>query len=244
MRIRSPMPDLRPVAALRARVWIEQGRLEEARAWMRGAALPAWDRIGFAREYEHLVAARLLVALARSDRSDERWRTVDRLLGDLLRDALERERTGSVIEILVLQALTWQARGDVEAALECLAGALAEAEPEGYVRTFADEGAAMKALLREAVRRGIVAGYAGRLLAAFEPVPGGTSAAGSTVDALTEREGEVLRLLDTELSGPEMARELRVSLNTVRTHVKNVYSKLGVSNRRSAVRRARDLDLL
>ncbi|MEJ2290569.1 MAG: LuxR C-terminal-related transcriptional regulator, partial [Deinococcales bacterium] len=72
----------------------------------------------------------------------------------------------------------------------------------------------------------------------------GSAATGSLVDALTEREQDVLRLLETELSGPEMARELRVSLNTVRTHVKNVYSKLGASNRRSAVRRARDLDLL
>ena len=64
------------------------------------------------------------------------------------------------------------------------------------------------------------------------------------VDPLSARERDVLRLLGTELSGPEIARELVVSLNTVRTHTKNVYMKLGVNNRRAALRRARELDLL
>ncbi len=244
LRIRGPMPDLKPVAALRARVWIDQGRLEEAQAWMRDRGLPAWDDIGFVREYEHLVVARLLLALDRRERSDEARLDAERLLG-LLRDGAEkRERAGSAIEILVLLSLAGQARGDVESALGVLAEALMIAEPEGYVSTFVDEGAPMQALLREAVQRGVAASYARRLLAAFGPVQGRMPSGGSVVDPLTEREGEVLRLLDTELSGPEMARQLRVSLNTVRTHVKNVYSKLGVSSRRSAVRRARDLDLL
>ncbi|MEJ2357628.1 MAG: LuxR C-terminal-related transcriptional regulator [Deinococcales bacterium] len=259
LRIRSPMPDLRPVPALRARVWLEQGRLEEAQAWMRERALPAWDGLGFVREFEHLVAARLLLALHRRDRSDAAIDEAERLLEGLLEAAEQGGRTGSAIEILVLQALARQARDDVPSALLPLADALGRAEPEGHVRTFVDEGPPMEALLREAVRRGVATGQAGRLLAAFGPAGGGSpatrshasgsaatgsAATGSLVDALTEREQDVLRLLETELSGPEMARELRVSLNTVRTHVKNVYSKLGASNRRSAVRRARDLDLL
>jgi LuxR family maltose regulon positive regulatory protein len=63
------------------------------------------------------------------------------------------------------------------------------------------------------------------------------------IEPLSERELEVLRLLGTELSGPEIARELIVSLNTLRTHTKNIFNKLGVNNRRAAVRRAEELDL-
>ena len=66
----------------------------------------------------------------------------------------------------------------------------------------------------------------------------------SLIEPLSERELEVLRLLRTELSGPEIARELMVSLSTVRTHTQNIYAKLGVNNRRAAVRRAEELDLL
>jgi LuxR family transcriptional regulator, maltose regulon positive regulatory protein len=63
------------------------------------------------------------------------------------------------------------------------------------------------------------------------------------IEPLSEREREVLRLLRTDLSGPEIARELIVSLNTLRTHTKNIYAKLEVNNRRTAVRRAEELDL-
>jgi LuxR family maltose regulon positive regulatory protein len=63
------------------------------------------------------------------------------------------------------------------------------------------------------------------------------------IEPLSERELEVLRLLATGLNGPEIARELVVSLNTMRTHTKNIYSKLGVNDRRAAVRRAKELDL-
>ena len=64
------------------------------------------------------------------------------------------------------------------------------------------------------------------------------------VDPLSERELDVLRLLATDLDGPDFARQLVVSLNTVRTHTKNIYAKLGVNNRRAAFRRAGELDLL
>jgi LuxR family maltose regulon positive regulatory protein len=66
----------------------------------------------------------------------------------------------------------------------------------------------------------------------------------SLIEPLSGRELDVLRLLRTDLGGPDIARELVVSLNTVRTHTKNIYAKLGVNNRRAAVRRAEELDLL
>ena len=133
-------------------------------------------------------------------------------------------------------------KGNVPLALASLERALALAEPEGYVRIFVDEGPPMAALLQEAAKHGIAPNYVRQLRAAFEQ--GGTPATHPLIEPLSERELEVLKLLGTELSGPEIARELMVSLNTMRTHTKNIYSKLGVNNRRAAVRRAEELDLL
>ena len=89
------------------------------------------------------------------------------LLERLLQAAEAGERTGSVIEILVLQALAHQTQGDIPAALLPLERALTLAEPEGYVRMFVDEGPPMAQLLREAAARGIMPAYTGKLLAAF-----------------------------------------------------------------------------
>jgi len=102
----------------------------------------------------------------------------------------------------------------------------------------------MAALLREAAKHGAAPNYVGQLLTAFGEAEGTTPVAQLLIEPLSERELEVLRLLGTELNGPEIAGELTVSLNTMRTHTKNIYSKLGVNNRRAAVRRAEELDLL
>jgi LuxR family maltose regulon positive regulatory protein len=152
-----------------------------------------------------------------------------------------------VLEILLLQALAQQLAGDTRAAMGPLERALALAEPEGYVRVFADEGAPMARLLDEAAGRGLAPDLLRRILTAFggEDPPGRETERESALpEPLSEREREVLRLLDTDLSGPEIARQLVVSLNTVRTHTKNIYTKLGVNNRRAAVLRAEELGQL
>jgi LuxR family maltose regulon positive regulatory protein len=166
------------------------------------------------------------------------------LLERLLQAAEEGGRKGSVIEILVLQALAHEAQGNYPSALVSLERALTLAEPEGYVRIFVDEGPPMAALLREAAKHGIAPNYVRQLLAAFGKAEGRTSVTQLLIEPLSEREFEVLRLLGTELNGPEIARELMVSLNTMRTHTKSIYNKLGVNNRRAAIRRAEELDLL
>ena len=102
----------------------------------------------------------------------------------------------------------------------------------------------MAALLREAGKRGIAPNYAGRLLAAFEKPKVSRTVTQPLIEPLSKRELEVLGLLGTELNGPEIARELVISPNTMRTHTRNIYSKLGVNSRRAAVRRAEELDLL
>jgi LuxR family maltose regulon positive regulatory protein len=102
----------------------------------------------------------------------------------------------------------------------------------------------MEALLGEGVDRGVVPDFAGQLLTAVGEGTKVASHGQGLVEPLSDREQDVLRLLATDLSGPEIAGELVVSLNTVRTHTQRIYTKLGVGNRRLAVRRARELDLL
>jgi LuxR family transcriptional regulator, maltose regulon positive regulatory protein len=165
------------------------------------------------------------------------------LLKRLLQEAEEGERTGSVIEILVVQALAHYMQGDITSALVPLERVLTLAEPEGYVRIFVNEGRPMAALLEAAVKQGIALNYVRNLLTAFGKAEGRTPASQVVGELLSERERDVLRLLRTDLSGPDIARELFVSLHTLRSHTKNIYDKLEVNNRRTAVRRAEELDL-
>jgi len=250
-------PNVRPVPAWRARVWVEQGALGEALGWARERGLSVDDDLSYLREFEHITLVRVLLAQPRAERVEGSIDEATQLLDRLLQAAEEGGRTGSVIEILVLQALAHQTQGDLPAALGSLERALTLAEPEGYVRVFADEGAPMAILLRAAARvapgeqKGIARDDVRRLLAAVDktedspPVSQGLPEdRQGLVEPLSKRELEVLRLLGTDLDGPDIARELVVSLNTVRTHTKNIYAKLGVNNRRAAVRRAEQLDLL
>ena len=137
-------------------------------------------------------------------------------------------------EILMLRALAHRAGGDLDKAMAPLARALETAVPVGYARLFLDEGAPMQALLREAEQRGLPVPLIRR--------PCATPAASD--EALSPRELDVLRLLATELTGPDIARRLFVSVNTLRTHTKHIFTKLDVSTRAAAVRRATELGLL
>jgi LuxR family maltose regulon positive regulatory protein len=246
-------PNVRPVAALKTRVWVARGRLGEALGWVRQQGLSAEDDLSYLREFEHLTLARVLLAQYKTDREERSPREALGLLERLLQAAEAGERAGRAIEILVVQALARQALGDIPAALIPLERALTLAEPEGYVRMFVDEGPPMAHLLREAAARGIRPDYTGTLLAACDAEHQGSAGAPPLptspmsqhrVDPLSQRELEVLRLLKSELSGPEIARELVVALSTVRTHTKSIYSKLNVTTRRAAVKRASELGLI
>jgi LuxR family maltose regulon positive regulatory protein len=237
-------PNVRPLAALQARMWIALGSLREAGGWARKARLSPNDELSYLSEFEHITLARLLLAVAKTNNGMKSRADAVGLLSRLREAAETGARTGSVIEILVLEALAAADDGDRAAALVVLEQALTAAEPEGYARLFVDEGLVMKALLGEASRRGIFTDYISELLAAFEPPSHYPVRTQGLVEALSDRELEVLRLLASELSGPDIARELMVSLNTMRTHTKSIYMKLGVNNRRAAVRRGQELSLL
>jgi len=237
-------PNVRPVPALRARAWITLGRVEQALGWAREQGLSVDDDLSYLREFEHITLARLLLARYQGERAESSLHEAARLLERLLTAADEGGRTGRVIEILVLQALAHQTLGEMPAALGFLDRAVTLAEPEGYVRVFADEGLAMTSLLRAAAKQGTRRHYVRRLLAAASGIERSGPTEQALIEPLSERELDVLRLLGSELDGPAIARELMVSLNTMRTHTKNIYAKLAVTNRRAAVRRAAELNLL
>jgi LuxR family maltose regulon positive regulatory protein len=126
-------PNVRPVAALVARLWVAQGRLGDALGWVRAQGLSAQDELSYLREFEHITLARVLLARAKSERAGHSMSEASGLLARLLHTAEAGERTGRVIEILIIQALAHQMQGDIPAALVPLERALSLAESEGYV---------------------------------------------------------------------------------------------------------------
>jgi LuxR family maltose regulon positive regulatory protein len=167
---RTPVPDVRPLAALKTRVWVAQGRLSEALNWVHEKGLSVDDELSYLREFEHITLARVLIAEYTRDRADRAIRDAMRLLDRLQQAAEVGGRMGNVIEIGVLQALAHQAQGNLAPALVALERALRLAEPEGYVRIFVDAGLPMARLLSAAAAQGIMPDYIGKLLSAFSTV--------------------------------------------------------------------------
>jgi LuxR family maltose regulon positive regulatory protein len=245
-------PDVRPVAAARARVWVAMDRLEDARGWARSRELldsPETDGadgpVPYLREYDLLTLVRLQSAQgAHADAKALASRVLDA--------AASSARDGSILEAHLTRALAHHAAGDLDAAVVDLAAALTLGVPAGYRRLFLDEGAPAHELLAHVAAQGPpeAGNYAQQLLSTTsgpdvptyrEPGLAGPSAGDA---GLSDRELEVLRLLDSELTGPEIARHLFVSVNTLRSHTKHVFTKLDVNTRRAAVRRATELGLL
>ena len=244
-------PNVRPISALKTRVWVAQGRLTEALDWAREQSLSAHDDLSYVREFEHVTLARVLMERSKSDRADRSMLDAMGLLERLLQAAEAGGRLGSVIEILVLQGLAQEARGDIPAALVPLERALALAEPEGYVRVFVDEGLPMARLLYEALSHGVEREFTRRLLAAF-PVAESeqtTSAQlrdpeSELVEPLSARELEVLQLIAEGLTNQDVATRLYLSPHTVKVHTRNIFTKLAVKNRTQAVARGKALGIL
>jgi LuxR family maltose regulon positive regulatory protein len=231
---------VRPVAGVRARLLLRLGRVDDALAWTREQHLSADDDLDYLHESDHVTLARCL--LAEQKRSPDEPHVALGLLHRLLAAAESGGRTGTVIEVLVLLAMARRSSGDVPGAALAIERALALAEPEGYFRVLANEGSSLEAPLKLAARHGTAPRTVRRLLMSIRSADRAAPApeARDAIEPLTEREREVLRLLKTDLSGPEIARRLVVSINTVRTHTKNIYAKLDVTSRRAAVLRAEE----
>ena len=242
-------PDVRPIPAIRARVHIAQGRLDDAAAWARAHHVTPDDPANYLGEYAQLTLARLLLARHRAAPAPNTRQDAVPLLDRIVAAAQTADRGGSLVEALLLRALGL-AQSDLDAALGDLGRALRAGVPVGYCRLFLDEAPAMRELLQAAAARPDLRGSdeAAALLRADErqdeappdtrpPTPG-------SQEPLSEREVEVLRLLATDLTGPDIADRLFMSVNTFRTHTRHIFSKLDVNTRRAAVSRAGELDLL
>ncbi len=235
---RDPVPVVRPVAAMKARIQIAQGDVANASRWANEQGLRDDDTLSFIREYEHITLARLLLGqneLAKGLSLLERITTHARAGG----------RTPSVIETLALQALAQNKLGSMVGAMDAIASALELSEPEGYLRVFVDEGTPMRDLLRQATARGIAGAYTRRVLAAFEEGAESAKRHGDVApQLLTSREHEILRLIAAGMRNQEIAKQLFISPATVKRHIANVYNKLDARHRTEALNRAEALKLL
>ncbi|MCA9927261.1 MAG: hypothetical protein KC419_02240 [Anaerolineales bacterium] len=238
------------IAGWQVRLWLAQNQPEMAAHWLSEQGLDITREqasllpMDFFRLIDYITMARIWLALERAD--DAIW-----LLQNLVIVAEAGERFSKLIEIEVLLALAFWAKGAQPAALQTLETAIAHAAPEGFVRVFLDEGAAMVDLLRAGQAAGIAPAYVRRLLTAVSPqpaTPSPTSVAGAGqlnwLEPLSERELDVLQHLAWGLSNQEIADRLYLSLNTVKVHTRNIYSKLDVHNRTQAAARAKELGLL
>jgi LuxR family maltose regulon positive regulatory protein len=240
--------------SFQVRLWLDEGRGEAAAAWAaarrRKLVADEGPRTPFGDEW---------LALTRLAMAGEDWADAREILTSMLDVADARGHGEARLRALILLALVWQREGDLPRALETLGLALALAAPEGFVRTFVDEGEPMAALLRQAAARGIATSYAQQLLAAFpEPVrkspptaderPESASPGSRTsvplIEPLTDREMEVLRLVEAGASNASVADRLVIAPSTVKRHLNNIYAKLDVGSRTQAVARARELSLL
>ena len=241
---------------MQARMWITLGELDQAEQWARrrglfdkpmGDLVDLADRNAIAFELlqgEYLTLVRLFLA------QNEATKAID-ILEVVLSHNKQRAQMRRVIEVLVLQAIAYQQQGADELAMQAFTEALTLAEPEGYIRTFLDEGQPVAQLLYRAITAGHSLTYARNLLAELTvqgfPYPMPIKKAGavqSLVEPLSERELEVLELVAEGLPNQEIGKRLHISLSTVKGHTTNIYGKLGVNSRTQAVTLAQSMGLL
>jgi LuxR family transcriptional regulator, maltose regulon positive regulatory protein len=222
-------------------LWLAQNRLRAVVSWADSVASGGVGNLADESEIDNLTLARALIVKGhRPDR--ERALAILRHLIDA---AVARGRKGVQIEALALHALAREVAGDRAGALISLERALRLAEPEGYVRVFADFGLPMARLLQEAHARKVLPEYVGNLLEAFaSDVTLEEGASAALPESLSEREREILGLIAAGLTNREIGEKLFISTETVKKHSGSIYAKLGVDHRTQAVARARELHIL
>lgn len=254
--VRTPIPNLRPVDAMKARIYLQQDRLDKAQAWAAKSGMSLLETPDYLHEFERLTLAKIALAEYQHDQNEQHILDVLKFLEGQLKLAQKQNRLRSQIEILVLQAFALQAKGETAQAISSLEKALSLAEPEGYLRIFVNEGEFLRLLIldvRSAIEKSpyFLFGYVEKLLSEFlqptelqipknkfeNPKP-------ELIDPLSDRELEVLRLIAQGLSNQEITQKLFVALSTIKGHNLRIFAKLQAKSRTEAVARARELGLL
>jgi LuxR family maltose regulon positive regulatory protein len=225
----------------KGRISLALGDWKEVEKWLEHNPLRLNDDLDPVLEEHYVILARILLAKHQFDEAIN-W------LARLLPDAEKGNRIAVVIEILVLQSLARLAQGNTQQALATLERAMKLAKPEGFMRIFLDEGKPMATLLNRLADKDVEKEYAGKLLDQFNEhidttLQTATSSAGIS-ESLSRKENTTLRLLASGLTNREIADQLYVSPNTVKTHLKNIFEKLQVNNRNQAIAKARELNLI
>jgi LuxR family maltose regulon positive regulatory protein len=233
-----------PMTAWQVRIWLTQDKLEAAAQWVKEYKPEPEGQPVYLGERENITRARILLAQERLDKAI-------RILEQLQASTEARGRVVTLIEILNLTAIIFHAANKTDQAFVLLEKAINIAQPEGYIRIFVDEGPPMARLLYTALEKGIAPDYVRQLLAAFPADQSENDSKAQTptsefdwVEPLSERELEVLQLIADGLTNQEISTRLYLSPNTVKTHARNIYSKLGVKGRTKATAKARAMGLL
>jgi len=244
-------PDIAEADVLQGRLWLAQGDLAAALRWLKTRALPVDRPLAYPHQAEYFMHARICIAQAQRAPGSVDLSAVVRQLGQLLQLAEADQRMADRITILALLALAHGLRGDSTQALQILTAAIRLAAPEGYIRTFVDEGPLMRvrlAGLRAQVSTSAadmsLLTYINRLLDAFPSDAQASRSLSPSSPLLSEREHAVIQCIAEGRSIQEIAALLVISAHTARTHIKNIYRKLDAHNRVQALERARALDLL
>jgi LuxR family maltose regulon positive regulatory protein len=232
------------MAAWRARIWIIQGKANEAMRWVHDRGISLEEDISIEYRSEHLILARVLLA-------QERWDEALSLIQRFFELEELQEYVPFEIELHVLHALVFQGLGNRDQSLLSLKSALDLAKPRGFHQIFIDEGPPMVSLLYEALSECIEPEYVQSLLVSFSdaepeipPEKLTRTDQSGLIEPLSDRELEVLELIAKGLTNQVIADRLVLSLHTVKTHTRNIYGKLDVHNRTEAVDRARSLGIL
>jgi LuxR family maltose regulon positive regulatory protein len=238
------------------RLWIELGDLSTASLGMQDyQALPGDTPLGYLQETTRV---RMCLAQSRLHRQEPMLQEAATILDHQVARVQAGQWWGQFIEIQVLRALLHQIKDDTKAMRDALGEALALAEPEGYIRVFLNEGEPMRLLLldyqsmlQKTIRTGRnerssqILSYIVKLLSLFSHLTSVERSASTPLpEPLSERELEILQLIAVGRSNLEIAETLVIALSTVKTHINNLYGKLGASRRTEAIAIARELGLL
>ncbi len=228
------------------RLWTAQGDFGSLEKWVQRSGMRIEDALDFKRDIDHIILARALLVLSKCRPSSSYLEDILTLLSKLEVMAEDAKWYGKLIEILVLQAMALQISKNEEQAILSLEKAISLAQPEGYMRSFVDEGLPMGLLLKSLLLNDEDNSFARNLLATYDlsQSPDLFSSDQAMLEPLSSRELEVMSMLASDLSGPEIADEMYIALSTLRFHTRNIYGKLQVNNRRAAVGKARDLNLI